>query len=113
VLWKTVIATAVLVLGAATAQAMTAMLIHQQDGMIAKVAYGCGPDQTRFGGVCLARIPIRLWPDYYGPDYYDYVPPDSYGVMDNTTPVCHRSEEIVRVPSERGGTRQIKVIRCP
>jgi hypothetical protein len=64
-----------------------------------------------------------LWP-YYG---YDYVPTDAYGDMDITTypetvgfvpeppraPVCHRSEEIVTVPSEGGGTRQIKIIRCP
>jgi hypothetical protein len=63
-----------------------------------------------------------LWP-YYG---YDYVPTDAYGDMDGTTypetdgfvpgppaPVCHRSQEIVTVPSESGGTRQIKIIRCP
>jgi hypothetical protein len=61
-----------------------------------------------------------LWP-YYG---YDS---DTYGYMDGTTypatdgfvpepppaPVCHRSEEIVTVPSEGGKTRQIKIIRCP
>jgi hypothetical protein len=65
-----------------------------------------------------------FWPYY---DYYDYVPTDLYGDMDTATypqatgfvpepmpaPVCHRSEEIVKVPSESGGTRQIKIIRCP
>lgn len=64
-----------------------------------------------------------LWP-YYG---YDYVPTDAYGDMDSATypetgvlvpepmpaPVCHRSEEIVTVPSEGGGTRRVKIIRCP
>ena len=61
-----------------------------------------------------------LWP-YYG---YDF---GTYGDTDGTTypetdgfvpepspaPVCHRSEEIVTVPSEGGKTRQIKIIRCP
>jgi hypothetical protein len=64
-----------------------------------------------------------LWP-YYG---YDYFPTDAYGDINGTTypetvgfvpepppaPICHRSEEIVTVPSEGGGTRQIKIIRCP
>jgi hypothetical protein len=62
-----------------------------------------------------------LWP-YYG---YDYVPTDAFGDINATTyatpeaigvppaPVCHRSEETVTVPSEGGGTRQIKIIRCP
>jgi hypothetical protein len=58
---------------------------------------------------------------------YDYGPTDGYNDMDTTTypttvgvvpepepaPVCHRSEEIVKVPAEGGGTRQIKIIRCP
>jgi hypothetical protein len=57
----------------------------------------------------------------------DYGPTDAYGDMDTTTypatvgvapepkpaPVCHRTEEIVKVPAEGGGTRQIKIIRCP
>ena len=59
------------------------------------------------------------------PYYYDYSPTGAYGDMYTTsypetggfvaepTPVCHRSEEIVRVPAEGGGTRQIKIIRCP
>ena len=64
-----------------------------------------------------------LWP-YYG---YDYVPTDAYADMDSTAypgmvgfvpqpppaPACNRSEETVTVPSEGGGTRQIKIIRCP
>jgi hypothetical protein len=64
-----------------------------------------------------------VWPSYG----YDYVPTDAYGDMSGATysetvgfvpepppaPVCHRSEEIVTVPSEGGGTRQIKIIRCP
>jgi len=62
-----------------------------------------------------------LWP-YYG---YDYVPTDASGDIDATTyatpgptgvlpaPACQRSEEMVTVPSEKGGTRQIKIIRCP
>jgi hypothetical protein len=66
-------------------------------------------------------IPGGLW-SYYG---YDYVPTDALGDIDATTyatpeaigvlpaPVCHRSEEMVTVPSEGGGTRQIKIIRCP
>ena len=58
---------------------------------------------------------------------YDYGPTAAYGDMDTTSypetggllpepmaaPVCHRSEETVKVPAEGGGTRQIKIIRCP
>ncbi len=63
----------------------------------------------------------------FWPPYYDYFPTDAYGDLDTTAypgtlgfapesgvaPVCHRSEEIVKVPSESGGTRQIKITRCP
>jgi hypothetical protein len=54
------IAVASFVLAVATsAQAMTAAPIHQQDGLIAQVAFGCGPGRTRVGGVCVARTTIR------------------------------------------------------
>jgi hypothetical protein len=56
---------------------------------------------------------------------YNY-PIDAFGDIDNATPetggfvsapppasICHRSEETVTVPSETGGTRQIKIVRCP
>ena len=68
-----------------------------------------------------ASIPGGLW-SYYG---FDYVPTDTLGDIDAMTygtpeaigaqpaPACHRSEEMVTVPSEGGGTRQIKIIRCP
>jgi hypothetical protein len=63
------------------------------------------------------------WPYYY----YDYTPPAAYGDMTTATypgtdglapealsaPACHRSEEIVTVPSEEGGSREIKITRCP
>jgi hypothetical protein len=65
------------------------------------------------------------WP-YYG---YDYVPTDAFGDINTMTyatpetagfvpgpppaPACQRSEEMVTVPSEKGGTRQIKIVRCP
>jgi hypothetical protein len=108
--WKTVATAAALVLGAVTAQAMTPTPVHQQDGMIAKVVYGCEPGEAQFGTFCLVR---PHYYDYVPPHpYYDYVPPDAYDAMD-PTPVCHHSEEIVSVPAERGGTRQIRIIRCP
>jgi len=60
---------------------------------------------------------------------YDYGPADAYGDTNTASnpeaggfgpkptpvpvPVCHRSEESVTVPAEGGGTRQIKIIRCP
>ena len=58
---------------------------------------------------------------------YDYGPADAYSDTNTASnpetggpapestpvPVCHRSEEKVRVPAEGGGTRQIKIIRCP
>lgn len=53
------------------------------------------------------------WPDYG----YGDIPNDAFG--DNTVPEpprtfgCNRSVETVTVPSEDGGTRQIKMIRCP
>jgi hypothetical protein len=59
---------------------------------------------------------------------YSY-PTDAFGDSDGMTyatpetggfitapppaPICHRSEETVTVPSEAGGTRQIKIINCP
>ncbi len=63
-----------------------------------------------------------LWPDYYG-----YAPTDVYGDTGTMTypetvglvpepmpvPVCHRTEEIVKVPAESGGTSEIKITRCP
>lgn len=67
-----------------------------------------------------------FWP--YWPYYYDdYTPTAAYGDLATTTypgtdglapgplpaPACHRSEEIVRVPSEGGGSREIKITRCP
>jgi len=42
-----------------SAQAMTVAPIHQPDGMITQVAFGCGPFRTRVGGVCVARTTIR------------------------------------------------------
>jgi len=44
---------------ATSAEAMRAAPIHQQDGMMTQVAYGCGPGRTRVGGVCVARTTIR------------------------------------------------------
>lgn len=60
------------------------------------------------------------WPDYG----YGDVPIDTSGDIEPVTPEtfvpepkravgCNRSEETVTVPSEDGGTRQIKMIRCP
>jgi hypothetical protein len=44
---------------ATSAEAMRAAPIHQPDGMMTQVAYGCGPGRTRVGGVCVARTTIR------------------------------------------------------
>jgi hypothetical protein len=45
---------------AVPAQAMTpAPIIHQQDGMIVKVAAACGMGRTRVNGVCVARTTVR------------------------------------------------------
>lgn len=106
------IALASFVLVAATSAQATTTAFHQQDGMITQIADGCGLGWWRFGSICVARTTIRL------PPLYDYVPTDAYGDIDTTTypqlaPVCHRSEEIVRVPSKGRGTREIKIIRCP
>jgi hypothetical protein len=72
--------------------------------------------------------PLGLGVPFYGwawPDYgYGDVPIDAFGDIDTVTPDglvpepkrasgCNRSEETVTVPSEDGGTRQIKMIRCP
>ena len=42
-----------------SAQAMTVAPVHEPDGMITQVAYGCGPGRTRVGGVCVARTSIQ------------------------------------------------------
>jgi hypothetical protein len=124
--WKSVAVTAALVLGA------TNMMTHVafSRGMSGGAHFGGrGFADYRFAtGRGFAR-PFRrnfatagLWPYYDG-----YIPTGTYGDT-NTAPypgpaafapeaipslVCHRSEEMVRVPSERGGTSEIKVIRCP
>ena len=60
------------------------------------------------------------WPDYG----YGDVPIDAFGDVDSGTPESHGfapepkrasgcSVETVTVPSEDGGSRQIKMIRCP
>lgn len=42
-----------------SAQAMTVAPVHQPNGMIAQVAWGCGPGMTRINGVCVARTTVR------------------------------------------------------
>ncbi len=42
-----------------SAEAMTPAPIHQPDGGITQVAFGCGPGRTRVGGICVARTTIR------------------------------------------------------
>jgi len=42
-----------------SAQAMTVAPVHEPDGMITQVAYGCGAGRTRVGGVCVARTTKR------------------------------------------------------
>jgi hypothetical protein len=44
---------------AASAQAMPVTPLHQPDGMITQVAYGCGAGRTRVNGVCVARTTKR------------------------------------------------------
>ena len=44
---------------ATSAQAMTPAPIPQLDGLMAQVAFGCGPGRTRVGGVCVARTTVR------------------------------------------------------
>jgi hypothetical protein len=42
-----------------SAQAMTVAPVHEPDGMITQVAFGCGLGRTQVGGVCVARTTIR------------------------------------------------------
>jgi hypothetical protein len=44
---------------ATSAQAMPAPPLHQSDGMVTRVVYGCGPFRTRVNGVCVARTTKR------------------------------------------------------
>jgi hypothetical protein len=134
--WKSVVVAAALVLGAAN---MTTHAMAFGRGMSGGAHFvGRGSAGHRFAivrpfrrnfafrkGFAFRRTFATggLWP-YYG---YDYFPTDAYGDINGTAypetvgfvpepppaPVCHRSEEIVTVPSEGGGTRQIKIIRCP
>jgi hypothetical protein len=86
---------------------------------------GChiGHRACRCGGFrgCVGCVGCAGW----GGCDYNY-PIDAFGDIDNPTPetggfvsapppapTCHRSEETVTVPSETGGTRQIKIINCP
>jgi hypothetical protein len=42
-----------------SAQAMPVAPVHQPDGVITQVAFGCGPFRTRVAGVCVARTTKR------------------------------------------------------
>jgi hypothetical protein len=42
-----------------SAQAMSVVPVHQPDGLITQVAFGCGPFRTRVAGVCVARTTLR------------------------------------------------------
>jgi hypothetical protein len=42
-----------------SAQAMPVAPVHEPDGIITQVAYGCGAGRTRVGGVCVARTTKR------------------------------------------------------
>jgi hypothetical protein len=44
---------------ATSAQSLTSAPIHQPNGMITQVAFGCGPGRTMVNGVCVARTTIR------------------------------------------------------
>jgi hypothetical protein len=44
---------------ASSAQAVSPAPLHQLDGMITKVAVGCGVGRTRVNGVCVARTTVR------------------------------------------------------
>jgi hypothetical protein len=91
---------------------------HSVGGGFAAHRLAVSPFRRKFGFRRRNFATGGWWPYYY----YDA---DAYGDMDTTSypkasgpepmpaPVCQRSEEIVRVPAEGGGTRQIKIIRCP
>jgi hypothetical protein len=54
------VAVAAFALGIATsAQAMSPVPVHQPDGTITRVAYGCGAGRTRIRGVCVWRSTRR------------------------------------------------------
>ena len=44
---------------ATSAQAMSPAPLHQANGMITQVAYGCGAGMTRVRGVCVSRVAKR------------------------------------------------------
>jgi hypothetical protein len=54
------IALAAFVLAVTTSvHAMPVAPVHEPDGTITQVAYGCGPGMTRVAGVCVARTTKR------------------------------------------------------
>ena len=44
---------------ATSAEAITPVPLHQPEGMIMQIAYGCGAGKTRVGRDCVARTTIR------------------------------------------------------
>lgn len=140
--WKSVVAGAALVLGTANMTTPMAFArgmaggAHFGGGGFAGHAHflGGGFAGHRFASRRIFVRPFRrnfatggfggFWPYGY---YDDYFPPYAYsdtgttpypetvGVAPDPLPavVCHRSEQIVRVPSEAGGSREIKITRCP
>jgi len=45
---------------ATSAQAMTVAPVHETDGVITQVAFGCGPGRTLVNGVCVTRHERRV-----------------------------------------------------
>lgn len=129
--WKSAVVAAALALGAANTTTHIAFARGMSGGahFVAGGFAGHGFAGHRFATSHVFVRPFRrnFTTGGFWPFYYDYFPTDAYGDMDTTTypgtlgfapesvpaPVCHRSQEIVKVPSESGGTRQIKITRCP
>jgi hypothetical protein len=81
-------------------------------------AFGHHPFHNRFRFHKKFVIPYPYY-DYGYPTDYDY-PTDAFGdypspivIAPPSSPSCHRSEETFAVPSESGGTRQVRIINCP
>ena len=131
--WKTIAVAAALVLGTA-GMTTGAMAFGHGGGFARGLAIGHGGFGHALGrGFAFRRafalrrafafggLGLRLygwgWP-YYGYGDYSYGPTDAFGDSDIVTYAaprassCHHSDETITVPSEDGGTRQIRMIRC-
>ena len=103
--------TLAIALGFGTASTTTAGMAFGDHSGLADHAFGHQSFHNRFHKTFV--IPYADYDDGYPTDTVGDYPPPIVVPPPSPPSACHRSEDTFTVPSEGGGTRQIKIINCP